>query len=299
VQQVETMPLGYMSCRTVPVWHTNARPHHVRDASRARHVAWRHATEAVLRTPSPCKQYRRCSTRAVDPCTRRRSPVITLRFSYHVTTCTLRSPRQPRRLGRPRAPVRTASRQVSRMARRSAHHPSVPHKRTPGSAHARTRASRRRSSSRSRGTLSSPARHHRVLTRSARAIHTTPPWFLTRISAAFTCPRPQGGWTRWSCTAWRWRPAWVSHEVTERASIPKAATPAAADSRGRSRHQARHRLGRRAPPRARSPYGRSEALAVLSPAEAWVLPQVDAKGALTGLPSGRAVQSRTAYCHGV
>ena len=64
-----------------------------------------------------------------------------------------------------------------------------------------TRASSARISGRSRRSLTTPPNHKRVLTISASAIQTIPPWRLTRHSSAWTCPRSRGCSTRCACTA--------------------------------------------------------------------------------------------------
>jgi len=75
----------------------------------------------------------------------------------------------------------------------------------------------------SRGSLTSPANHSRVLTIMASAIHTMLPCCLTRMSSACTCPRSRGCSTRCSCTAWTWTPPRAIQRVTVLSSQPHAA----------------------------------------------------------------------------
>ncbi len=116
------------------------------------------------------------------------------------------------------------ARHDSRPARISDPTPSGQNSRGQGRAQAHTRSLRRRISVMSRGSLTAPARHTRVLTSLASPIHTTPPGVLTRRSSACTGPRSRGGSTPCSCTACPWTPARRNACATVRASTPHVTT---------------------------------------------------------------------------
>jgi hypothetical protein len=84
----------------------------------------------------------------------------------------------------------------------------------------RTRSISRRIRGRSRGALTSPPIHKRVLLIIASAIHTIPPCFLTRSSSACTCPKSRGCSTRYSCTTCPRRPERAHQAATVRSSNP-------------------------------------------------------------------------------
>jgi hypothetical protein len=198
---LEMVPTRSIPCSSVTGRRASVRPRRVKAASRSRQVALSRSMSAVAMTPSPCERRLSVSTRAGVPATLRRSTAATRRGSERFTTCASRRCRHGRHRGRPWAPVRSGARNVSRSARIEAHHPSVQHKRGRCRAPPRPRAMRRRMSGRSRRGLTAPARHKRVLTSSAKAIHTRPPWVLTRIASAGTCPRSRGCSTRGAWTA--------------------------------------------------------------------------------------------------
>ena len=79
----------------------------------------------------------------------------------------------------------------------------------------------------SRCALIRPPNHKRVGTSSAIANQAIPPWCLTRISSASSCPSSRGCWTKCACTCWQWRPARCCQLDTVRSSRPLAATIAA------------------------------------------------------------------------
>jgi hypothetical protein len=125
-----------------------------------------------------------------------------------------------------KVPVFTGSRKVSRIARMEEDQPSGQHTSARGAAPRRPRSISRRLSVLSRGSLTSPASHRRVVTIMASAIHTMAPCVLTRLASACPCPRSRGCSTRDSWTAWPGRPARAHHVATVRSSQPNATTMA-------------------------------------------------------------------------
>ena len=172
----------------------------------------------------------------------------------------------------------------------SEHNPSVHNSIGRRRAQARTRSIRRRINIMSRCLLTSPASHRRVLTIIARAIQTTPPCFLTRISSACTCPRARGRSTTCSWTAWPCMPARCNQAATVRSSTPNATTMACRGHRRHQGHDPGHRVRRRPQTIQRRASGGGEGLVTLGTDEAFLLTRVDANVALAGLASGRTRQ---------
>jgi hypothetical protein len=202
----------------------SARPRRVSAASRSQSMAFSGARSAVLLTPGPGERCRRLSRRAGVSSTMRRSPSPPRRGASRWPTGALQRVCQACRRGRPGGPGRTGSRKVLRRVRTSAFKPSIPTKSGRGAAPRRTRAMRRRLSLLARGALTSPASPPRVRIILASAHQRRPPWFRTRIAAAWTCPRSRGGspsnaWTVGPC-----RPARASPSAPVRSSRPQAAT---------------------------------------------------------------------------
>ena len=197
-----------MPCCSVSVRRASARPRRVSDAIRSRNVALSRSMYAVLITPSPCARRLSVSTRAGVPATMRRSTSTTtpLGIALHDLGHAEVAPG-----AQPRAPMCT---RTHRIAKRLTNRPDIgaqPIGTEQQGAVRRTAAHALHEPSNQRHvtacSLTSPASHKRVRTIMASAIHTMPPWVLTRISSACTCPRSRGCSTRYSCTACPWTPA--------------------------------------------------------------------------------------------
>ena len=140
--KLSTVPSRDIPCCQVTVRRAKARPRRVSNARHSRKVALSRSMEAVFITPSPCERRRSVSTRAGVPSTMRRSTSTTRRCAERLTTYATPTLRQARSLGRPGAPVRCGSRNVSRSARMEATHPSVQHNRGRWAAQRRPRSMR-------------------------------------------------------------------------------------------------------------------------------------------------------------
>ena len=178
--------------------------------------------------------------------------------------------------------------------------PSVPTHSGRRAAQRLTRSLSRRITGLSRGVLTSPARHTRVLTSLASAIHTRPPWVWTRIAAAWTGPRAQGGSTRGAWTAWPWCPARAHQAASGRSSNPNGH-----DERWQwaavrqERAPERDAFGWRPQAVAGRPCRRGAGLAARRTDEALVLTCVETTVALADWASGRAREMGAADACGV